>query len=207
MSARSRALREKKAALRAELARKRAALRQQLPARPDRTRQRRRRRNLIGLLLALLAILLMMQNCTCAPAPEPQKSAMHPGPGESSPPEPPKRSWSGRLSRQGRPTFTPPAQQPLTWIDRYRMQVAARSPRLAACFVGATRPGTLKWSAAVSPQEGTVSAHTLETTLGSDPLSREQRACVLEALSTPPYQLGVDDGGSAPSRVSMVIEF
>jgi len=87
------------------------------------------------------------------------------------------------------------------------MQVAARSPRLAQCFVGAQQPGRLKWSLSVEPHSGRVSDPVIEPMLLTDDLSRKERACVVEVLSDPPYDLQTGDEPSTPSRVGLVIEF
>ena len=88
------------------------------------------------------------------------------------------------------------------------MQVTARSPRLAACFAGVERPGSLKWSASVEPVHGQVSDQKLETTLQSDPLTPEQRDCVMGVLSDPPYRLDTKgEERTTPSRVGLAIEF
>lgn len=117
------------------------------------------------------------------------------------PPEPPKR-----VGRRDRPAFDSETPDLLPWIVSLRMQVAARSPRLAQCFIGVERPGRLKWTASVEPQGGLVSDHSLEPTLQSDELTEQQRICVIGVLSEPPYRLPSDER-STPSRVSMVIEF
>ena len=85
--------------------------------------------------------------------------------------------------------------------------MAARSPRLAACFEGATRPGALRWTTRVEATTGTVSDQLLEPVLEADPLRATQRACVLEVLTSPRYTLEARDRRSVPPRVSLVIEF
>jgi hypothetical protein len=106
-----------------------------------------------------------------------------------------------------RPDYATPPPDPMPWIASFRLQVSARSPRLAACFVGAPRPGALKWTASVEPGTGRVSDHTLEPALESDPLTAEQKACLLAVLSDPPYRLAVEGARATPSRVSVAIEF
>jgi hypothetical protein len=195
LAARRRALRE-------TLDRKRSALK-----RPERRRPWRR-----WVLLALLLLLLMflLRDCRCnePPVEEPVAEGVAGEAGlPSEPPPPPPAPLTGRVDRVDRPEFGTAAPAAIPWLDAFRLQVAARSPRLAECFVGAERPGTLKWSALVEPASGKVSDQTLEPTLLSDALTVEQRDCALAVLSTPAYRLQGNDERSTPSRISMAIEF
>lgn len=199
---------KRRAALTARIEARKAELQARLDQRRPQTQRRRRWPWL--LLLLLLLLLLCMRPCRCTPVPdgplaEPEEEATGEGEAAESPPEP--EPLTGHIDRTDRPAMPTPAPAPLTWIDAFRMQVAARGPRLAACFEGSAEPGTFKWTVLVEPVEGKVSDPTLEPTLGSAPLTQAQRACALEVLSTPAYHL--DGGGerSTPSRVSMVIEF
>ncbi len=114
---------------------------------------------------------------------------------------------AGRIERLDRPSYANKPLEPLPWLAAYRLHVTARSPRLAACFVGAQRPGTLRWSASVEPTRGRVGDQTIEPTLASDALTRQQRDCVFQVLSDPPYELESAGERSTPARVGMVIEF
>jgi hypothetical protein len=162
----------------------------------------------VGVLIAVLLLLLLLRSC---PAEEPAAPevpvVVAPAVVPAPPPAPlPPPAPTGRVATRGRPSFETPVPAPLPWVSSFRMQVAARSPRLAECFVGADRPGKLKWTASVSPVDGRVSEHVLEPMLVTDAISGEQRACVLGVLSDPPYRLD-DDGRTTPSRVGVVIEF
>ena len=106
-----------------------------------------------------------------------------------------------------RPSLESEPVPALPWLDAFRLQVSARSPRLAQCFVGADRPGRLRWRAAVEPGRGLVSDQEVEPLLIQDALTTEQKDCVVAVLADPPYRLDPGDGPSTPSRVSMVIEF
>ena len=164
--------------------------------------ERRRRWQL--LLLLLLLLLLVCVRAPSPPAVPPTLSVEPAAVARALPaPEPPVAP----VARKARPRFESKAPEPLPWLASFRLQVAARSPRLAECFAGAARPGALKWTAAVEPRHGHVSDHTVEPTLSSDELTGTQRACVLAVLSAPPYQLEADAPPSTPSRVGMVIEF
>ena len=200
-----RSLAERRAAAQAALKRRRANLRQKQKGEPD------RRRRWWPILLALL-LLLLLRDCRCEDDPLPPTGpveAAEPAPTSGgiavpAPPPPP------RVSRRPRAAYTPEAPEALPWITALRLQVAARSPRLAACFVGTARPGALKWTAAVDPTVGRVSDQSLEPTLSSDPLSKAQRDCALDVLSTPEYRLEAGTGSAArstPARVGLVIEF
>lgn len=192
---------------RERLAARRAALQARL-----RAAKRPERRRPWWLLLVVLLLLVLAWLCCCSgPVEEVVEVVVEPAPAAgpptpTPPPEPPPEALGGRVERRDRPGFTPPAPDVLPWLATFRLQVTARSPRLAQCFVGVARPGRLKWTAEVEPTSGRVSDHTLESTLSSDPLTAEQRACVLAALSEPPYDLPAD-GRATPSRVGIAIEF
>jgi hypothetical protein len=96
---------------------------------------------------------------------------------------------------------------PPLWLTSLRIQVAARSTRLAGCFEGTARPGALRWSVAVDPERGVVSDPEVEPTLAGQGLSNAQRRCVLGVLADPPYQLASGDEPATPARVALVIEF
>ncbi len=199
--------------LRVKLGAKMAAKLAAVRARAQKPRKKppeKRRRRWWPWLLLLLLLLLLLRLCSCAEEPVPPPPEPIPaGPvevGEPTPPEPPPRP-PARVGRIPRGKYANPAPDVLPWVTQLRMQVAARSPRLAACFEGIARPGALKWTAAVEPGSGEVSDHTLEATTGSDALTAEQRACVLGVLSDPPYKLEAGAERSTPPRVSIAIEF
>jgi hypothetical protein len=184
-----------------------AAIRARQAALRARLREKRKpRRRWWWLVLLLLILLALLCCCGCPDEPEvPPEELVFDGKGvvvEVPEPEVPL----DRTPRRDRPDFENKPADPLKWIDAFRLQVAARSPRLAECFVGADQPGTLKWTVSVEPGSGKVSDHVLEPTLGSADLTSEQRACVLGVLSDPPYRLEVAER-STPSRIGMAIEF
>jgi hypothetical protein len=192
-----------------QLESKREALRRRMsrPARAGKPARDRRRWGWLLLLLLILLLWLLLPECAAPPeplAPPAPASSVQLAPAEApAPPEPPPPP----LPRRARPSFDSEPPETLPWVSAFRMQVAARSPRLAECFVGVARPGRLKWTAAVEPVHGQVSDHTLEPTLQSDALTQQQRDCVLGVLSDPPYRLHAGEERSTPSRVGMVIEF
>ena len=201
LGARKDALRQRQAQMRDRIEQRRAALSAAQPRKP-RSRMLRR-----GLLLAGLLVLCLLQDCEedDAPVPEATPAAAQPdpaGPG-SEPPSPPPPP----VSRRDRPAAPPVQAGPLPWLTSFQLQVSARSPRLTGCFEGATSPGLLKWSASVEPSSGQLSDQQVETLLGSAPLTRPQRDCVLEVMSAPAYDLGAAASRATPTRLSLVIEF
>ena len=206
------ALRARRREIRAELARRKAAARAALAQKQHALgvggkRKQRHQRRLMALLLLIL-LLALLPDCRCSES-EPVAGSPPPpveGTGEAEA-EPSEEPLGGRIRRQDRPEYASVAPAPLPWLDAFRMQVAARSPRLATCFVGADQPGTLRWTTSVEPVTGQVSDHELEPTLLSAPLTRRQKACIIDVLSAPTYQLQADGERATPSRVGMVLEF
>lgn len=166
---------------------------------------RRRRRSPRRWPRRLPLLLLLLLRCVEVPAPIEVATTEPPtadGPVMTDAPLP-----GGRISRRDRPSFHAPAPEPLPWLAAFRLQVASRGTRLAACFVGAPRPGALKWTVAVEPRTGRVSDATLLPTLASDDLTSAQRECALDVLADPPYALDPATAPSTPSRVGIVVEF
>jgi hypothetical protein len=205
---RQQATRRRDAAL-AGLAKRRAALQERRTSQGKAAK--RKRRKWPWLVLLVLILLALLPDCDCTPPPPPGAAAgpietgPAPPPPEILPPEPPTPAHVVR--KRDRPAYGNEPAPPLPWLGAFQLQVSARSPRLATCFIGAQRPGSLKWTAAVEPTEGRVSDHTLEPTLLTDALSRIQRTCLIDVLSEPPYRLDESEGRATPTHVSMVIEF
>ncbi|MBX2799677.1 MAG: hypothetical protein KTR31_18510 [Myxococcales bacterium] len=178
---------------------------------PDKREPEKKRRRWLWAVLALLLLLFLLRDCSCAEEPEPVPEGTAPlvaagdlgelpfiGP--PVPPPPP-------VKRRDRPDYDAPTPEPLPWVAAFRMQVSARGPRLAECFVGSDRPGRLKWSTSVDPGDGRVSEHALEPMLLTRELTRDERSCVVGVLSDPPYRFAEAVRQSTPSRVGLVIEF
>ncbi|HHO52265.1 MAG TPA: hypothetical protein ENK18_15670 [Deltaproteobacteria bacterium] len=198
--------------LRARRQQLRQELRQQLQRHRASSPRPSRRRRWWLLLLPLVLLAALLRDCSCSPPPEPipapiptLSAPVRLAPPSPSPPPPPLPE--AHIERRDRPSFETEPSDPLPWIASFRSQVAARSPRLAACFVGAQRPGRLRWTASVEPSLGRVSEHTLEPTLLSEALTKAQRACVIDVLSEPPYRLTVETARATPPRIGLVIEF
>jgi hypothetical protein len=199
---------------RQQLRRDLATLREQVRARVQSLRQAhkpRRRRRLLA--LPLLLLLLLLLRCPDDPQPPPVVETKAPAKAAvDKPPTPTPRKTArpplaGHLGNRPRAPYQASAPLPPTWIDELRLQAAARSPRLAACFSGSDRPGALRWNAALNPDTGTVSDHDLEPLGPRSALTDEQRACIVQALSTPRYRLTPPPTQPFPERVTLVIEF
>ncbi|MGC4120582.1 MAG: hypothetical protein QM765_39585 [Myxococcales bacterium] len=206
-----RALREQRAELRRSLVEAKSQARAQVDQVPQVKRERRRRTLRRVLALVLLALLLSLLHCDCQPPPTPVV-ASEPAPGPDAAVRPPvvtkakPKPLRAQVSPVSRPAFEPVSAPPAAWVQELRLQVAARSPRLAECFTGAQGPGALRWAASINPQSGVVSDHELVTVGTGEQLPRDQRECLIKVLSAPPYRLSAS-AGTAPDRVGMVIEF
>ena len=161
-------------------------------------RKRRNRRTLIASLLLLLLLLLL--KC----------EVPQPGTGEGTPiavasPEEPV-TFGARTKTQKRPGYSVPVRPGPTWLDEFRLQVAARSPRLSTCFNGTDRSGALRWTTSIDAKTGAVTGHEFEP-LGATTITAEQKRCATVALSEPGYRLRDPPSEKLPNRVSLVLEF
>jgi hypothetical protein len=207
-------LRRRRKALRrsAVLSRRAARERMELVPAVRRERTRRRIRRLVGLAALLLLAMLMRCECDTPPPPPPPEPEVKVTPEvKPKPPAPPSRAKPKPLrdwiARKPRGKYQNAPQTSPSWLDDFRLQVAARSPRLAQCFSGSDRPGALRWTTAVNSDSGAVSDHALELVGTGADLSGKQRECVLGALSSPGYRLKPEHKQALPNRVSIVIEF
>lgn len=206
----ARALRKK---LRAQLQEARRAKKARRPPSLLLVHRQKRRRRVALALLALLLALLLLEHCTCTPPPQAPASeapAAPPPPKvpvvvkqKPRPPRPPRPT--GRVAAKPRPAFEGELAPPPPWLDALRLQVAARAPRLAACFEGAERPGALLFAAAIHPKDGAVSDATLEPTLQATP-PQDAIRCALDVLEAPRYRLDAE-GTALPQRVRLLVEF
>jgi hypothetical protein len=210
-----RELRQRKKELRRSVALMKRSARERVAQLPVVQREKRRRRIRRVVTIAALLLLAMWVRCDCAPPPPPApppEPVVEPVPVEVKPkkPEPPTskpKAFKDRMERQRRGSYQNEAQTSPSWLDDFRLQVAARSPRLAQCFSGTERPGALRWTAAVNAASGSVSDHALEPVGTGGELSRKQRDCVQGVLSSPGYRLKPEQKQDLPGRVSIVIEF
>ena len=177
----------------------------------------KRRRSFTRLLLAaVIALLLCFIRCDCDPGPAPKPLEADAGvtPVEQKKPVAPAvkpvkpGGLQGKVALAPRDGFDSNARTSPDWLDAFRLQVAARSPRLAECFQGTERPGALRWTCAVNPDSGAVSDQLFEPVGVVGELTKEQKACLTRVLSSPPYKVTAAQPNQAlPNRVSMVIEF
>lgn len=208
-----RELRQRKKELRRSVEFMKRAARERVEQLPSVQREKRRKRIRRAVTIAALLLLAMLVRCECQPPPvPPPEPVVKPAPAEVKPkkPEPPAskpKAFSERMTRQRRGNYQNEAQTSPSWLDDFRIQVAARSPRLAQCFSGTERPGALRWTAAVNVASGSVSDHALEPVGTGGELSGKQRDCVQGVLSSPGYRLKPEQKQDLPGRVSIVIEF
>ncbi len=182
-------------------------------ANPALMKARRRRRLRRAMAIALFLLLLLFLRCegpgAPAPAPDPTPpptaEAKKPAPAPPRKPAPKKPQVTSRPVE--RPDFDTPSRPAAAWLDAFRLQVAARSPRLSRCFIGTERPGALRWTTLVSTETGAVGGHEFEASGGGLDLTKEQRACLEAALSSPSYGLSDAPTEGLPQRVSLVLEF
>lgn len=210
-----RELQERKKALRRSLAEQRARARAAVAQNPMVQRARRKRTLRRGAGLAALLLVLLFVRCECDPPPEPpppEPVTADAGTPEVKAPAPAKKPQrkppplQGNLDGRARAQFDNDGKAPPTWLEEFRIQVAARSVRLSECFNGTARPGALRWSAAVNAASGSVSDHALEP-VGASELTKVQRDCVVGVLSSPVYKLAGAQPQDLPNRVGLVIEF
>lgn len=202
--------RQQRRAARARINQARDRARATVAALPEMKRARRRRWRRRALIAALLLLLLLLHRCECGPAPriEPELAAvvtLDAGV-KRVPKRPALKATKEGLAAKPRASWETGAQLGPAWLDEFRMQVSARSPRLAHCFTGSERPGALRWSVALNPETGAVSDQDLEP-LGAAEPNAKQRECLQKALADPKYHIAAADRLSVPSRVTLMIEF
>jgi hypothetical protein len=208
-----RELRQRKKELRHSVERMRRAARERVEQLPAVQREKKRRHTRRAVTIAALLLLAMLVRCECEPPPPapPPEPVVEPAPEvkpkKPAPPASKPKAFSDRMERQRRGRYQNEAQTSPGWLDDFRLQVAARSPRLAQCFSGTERPGALRWTAAVNAASGSVSDHALELVGTGGSLSGKQSDCVQGVLSSPGYRLKPEQKQDLPSRVSIVIEF
>jgi hypothetical protein len=204
------AMRGRKKQLREALAVQKKVAKERLGENPAVRRARARKRNRRLAIASVLILLACLMRCECERTPPPPAAAVAPPPKKVPPkPSPPVRAQKieATMKTQRRGEYPSQPRSTESWVDEYRLQVAARSARLAQCFSGAERPGALRWTASVNAESGAVSDHELEGVAATLALSTTQRDCLLRALSNPNYRLRTKIPEGLPTRVSLVIEF
>ena len=198
--------REAKKALKARQKAAREAFENQPQVR--KIRNRRRVFRLVALLVILIFLLLI--RCDCGPAKPHVPQVVEPTPVEKEMPDAgvQKPVFKTTVKTLPRDSYENKKLLGASWLEQFQMQVVARSPRLAQCFVGVDRPGALRWTCALNADTGVASDHELEP-LGNNTgqLSKTQEACVVEALSKPAYTLTNVPKEGLPQRIGFVLEF
>lgn len=204
-------LRANQRALRAEMKSKGRELRRN----PEVMRliSRRRRRLLIRILLVVILIYLLLQlDCrgdTAVELPSLNEIATEQidAPLRQIRKRKQRRKLSGKVKSEQRGNLALDLSSVPPWLDAFRLQVAARSPRLARCFEGNERPGAMRLSALVNAGSGRMSEPAIEPAFRGADLTSTQEKCLLRVLASQPYKLGADAPQAASRRVSLIFEF
>ncbi len=209
-----------KAALRAERRALRERLRERVAAQRNHpalatalARRRKRRQRALAIAACILLLLLALMRCECDPPPPPAPVVTEPvtapliGNTTPAPPKKPKRALKGTIEASDRGAMAVEPTEAPAWLQQFRLQVAARSPKLAACFNGAERPGALRWSALVHAQSGRVSESVVEPVFRGVELDQEQHDCLVARLTETPFKLDEPSPQAAARRVSLIFEF
>ena len=207
-----RLLRARRREMRLKLKERRARVKKQIQkTKSPLTQKYQKHRMLIALSLLALLLALISKECNCetqqrtsAPVPAPPFTK---SPKPSQPKTKTRAQPKGRLETRIRPTYKSLPPKPQHWVANFKLQVAARSPRLATCFEGSEQPGALKWIATIAPAQGEVLNQDFETFLGAIEISKQQRACLEQVLKSPAYRLPKAKANSPSSRIGIVIEF
>jgi hypothetical protein len=208
-----RSLRRERRAISRSLRQARKEARAELRQDPSLRKARIRRRVRLGILGAVLLAAALLFHCRCDAPVKPAKGSSPAlqavvapvrarKPAEKRPP-----AIHARVEPQHRGRFTNAAPTSPAWLDAFHLQVSARSPRLAACFSGADRPGALRWTASLDPKSGAVSDSAFEPVGATAELGHAQRECAVKVLSTPAYRLVVPTLQGLPARIALVITF
>ena len=202
--------RAQRRAVREQLRQAGSRARAQVSAMPQVKRARRRRRLRRALAVALLLLLLLLIRCDCgAPLVTPSPDAgVDAGVVPTVTLKPTKRAAAAaqRIASHQRRDWETGTQPGPSWLDAFRTQVAARSPRLATCFQGADRPGAIRWGVAVDPASGAVSDHQFEP-MALGELSNAQKECLVKVLSEPKYRVEPEAQMKLPLHVTLTLEF
>ena len=207
-------LRQKRKALRGLMKRKRSEVNQRIQqhlARSPGAKKNKWRNRLLWAAL-LLILMLCLSRCECtSPGPAPAQKgravvvkvekvlAPHKKP-QAAPPT--RTATRPRAQYKAESPVEPP------WVEAFRLQVAARSQRLAECFVGVSKPGAIRWAASLTADTGAVFDQKIEPVPPGEDLTPEQQHCVMNVLEKPRYQkLATTYAAALPETVSLVLEF
>jgi hypothetical protein len=174
--------------------------------------RRRFRRRVAVFSGAFILAMLLLQRCGCGPLPPPVSGPSKDAGVASAPPDAGFRVKAvplkaPHLGKQQRGTLTVDLSASPPWLEELRLQVAARSPRLADCFRGADKPGALRWTTGVNPENGAVFDPDFEL-IGDTMWQLGQRECITRVLSNPRYRFQhLPPPSATPPRVSLMLEF
>lgn len=203
-------LRERRKSLRLALREKRRQLDQRLAALPTAKRAAARRRRLWAALLLIILLCLSRCSCTTEVAAPPKHAAPVVVVKIETFTKKPKAQTRApvKIATNLRAKYGAEGPVEPAWVEAFRLQVAARSQRLAQCFVGASKPGVLRWKASLTAETGAVFDHHLEAVAPSEELTAAQQRCVVNVLSNPSYgKLATTYAAVLPESVSLVLEF
>jgi len=187
-----------------------------LLARRARAKRNKRIAALVALLLLLLLLLIECEPEPVAPAVvEKPPAVAQEEPVAVAPkkrvPKRNRRPLKGKIKGSDRSGVDVEPPPPPSWLPKFRLQVAARSPRLAACFNGAEEPGAMRWTTLVYAPSGRAADSVLEPVFRGASIDNAQRECLEQALTSPPYRLqepGAEpEDGAVGRRVSIIFEF
>ncbi|MER2562201.1 MAG: hypothetical protein ABTQ32_15855 [Myxococcaceae bacterium] len=207
------AMKAQRAAMKAQLREVKARTEAALANDPNVQKARRSRRLKRIAAIALLLLLLLLIRCEGPGGPGEPVAAVDAGTpvekvvAKKPVAKPARKSVAIAPKPVERPDFDTPSRLQAAWVDEFRMQVAARSPRLSACFIGSNRPGALRWTTLVSLQTGAVGNHEFESMGVAADLTKAQLDCLQAVLTKPEYRLGDAAVQGLPERVSLVLEF
>lgn len=184
----------------------------------ERRARAKRNRRIAALVAIALLLLLLLIDCDPEPSEpvpveEPPVVAVEdpaPDPPKKKKPrrkKPPKKKLEGDIEASDRDGMDVKPRPGPAWLPAFRLQVAARSPRLAACFNGSEEPGAMRWTTVVHARSGRVSDSEVEPVFSGVSVDNEQERCLLEVLQSPAYKLEEPDEEAVARRVSIVFEF
>ena len=199
-------MKARKQALKQALKERQRALRAEYLSRPEVQKVRRRRALFRLILLLIVLLLLLLIRCDCGPG---VPMVVEPEPVEKTTPDAgtPRPIFKTTVKALPRSAYGNKERAVAGWVEQFQIQVVARSPRLAECFVGVDRPGALRWTCALNADSGAVSEHELEPVGAEVNVTAAQRQCVLDVLSKPGYALTDVPKQGLPQRIGFVLEF
>lgn len=211
MTSQATSLRAQRKALRRRLDEKRREVAQRLANLPG-AQERKSRKRLLLWAVALLLIMLCLSKCECTdagPTPPPKARVVVVKVEKVLPPQAKRQAAPAtKATPRLRAQYKAESPSEPAWVEAFRLQVAARSQRLAECFVGTSKPGAIRWTASITSETGAVFDHHIAPVPPAEDLTAQQHGCVVGVLAKPGYQkLATTYAGALPETVSLVLEF